>query len=78
MQARRDHTIKTSGLWNIELRNGRDLAWTSFYGTRIITTVQPPEPTPVPDHYLHPPAPDTDPPPDSNTTAGAADDDCPF
>lgn len=53
--SRRDHDIKTSGDWDIELRNDRDLAWTSFMGTRIITTVEPLEPTPVPEEFLRPP-----------------------
>ena len=47
--ARRDHRIKTSGLWDIVLSENRDLAWTSFFGTRLITTVEPlevPEPRP--------------------------------
>ncbi len=39
--ARRDHRIKTSGLWEIILFENRDLAWTSFYGKRLITTIEP-------------------------------------
>jgi hypothetical protein len=39
--ATKDHRIKTSGLWEIELRPDRDVVWTSFFGTRIITTVEP-------------------------------------
>ncbi|WP_375389171.1 DUF222 domain-containing protein [uncultured Amnibacterium sp.] len=58
---RRDHRIKTSGLWDIELRAQRDLAWTSFFGTRIITTVRPLEPTPVPAAFRAPADPDPDP-----------------
>lgn len=54
--AARDHRVKTSGLWDIVLRARRDLAWTSFYGTRIITTVEPLEPTPVPDEFRRPAA----------------------
>lgn len=54
--SRRDHRIKTSGLWDIELREHRELAWTSFFGTRIITTVEPLEPTPVPPEFLTPSA----------------------
>jgi hypothetical protein len=50
----REHRIKTSGLWDIVLRERRDLAWTSFFGTRIITTVEGLEPTPVPDEFLRP------------------------
>jgi hypothetical protein len=50
--ARRDHRIKTSGLWEIVLFENRDLAWTSFWGKRIITTVEPLEPTPVADELL--------------------------
>lgn len=42
--AERDHRIKTSGFWEIVLSANRDLAWTSFYGKRIITSVEPPEP----------------------------------
>jgi hypothetical protein len=50
--ARRDHRVKTSGLWEIQLSENRDLAWTSFYGKRIITTVEPSEPGPVPEEPL--------------------------
>ncbi len=76
--SRRDHMIKTSGLWGIELREGRDLAWTSFYGTRIITTIEPLEPTPVPDQYLHPPSTDADPPPAEARWTDDDELDCPF
>ncbi len=55
--ARNEHVVKTSGIYEIELRANRDLAWTSIAGTRIITKVEPLEPTPVPEEFLHPPAP---------------------
>ena len=73
----RDHRIKTSGYWDIELRALRDLAWTSFMGTRIITTVQPLEPTPIPDELRAPPS--TPPDPAAWTDPDEADAlDCPF
>ena len=50
--SRLHHRIKTSDLWDIELQLLRTLCWTSFMGTRIITTVEPLPPTPVPEHLL--------------------------
>lgn len=50
------HLVKTSDIYAIELRPNRDLVWTSIAGTRIITRVEPLEPTPVPEAFMRPPA----------------------
>jgi hypothetical protein len=68
--ARRCHVMKTSGPWHLRLYPDRTLAWTSIWGTRIVTRPETDlEPTPVPSPG--PPPATASPPPD-------ADSDCPF
>jgi hypothetical protein len=72
--ARRDHGVKTSELYDIELRRDRDLVWSSWFGTRLITTVEPLPPTPVPERFRPPP----DPPMDWTDPETPDELDCPF